>query len=152
MTGNASASDGGFVGRDRVCALVQGLLRGAQGQGWTDETLAAASGVSARTIKSYRVEGKEPGLANALSLGCVLGAPAINGILSLIGYGGAKPLDECDEHAPGEIVATVMRSAAVLATAAADGRFDHLERPMCREAADTLIATVLPLSSAGQAS
>lgn len=149
MTGNASAPDGGLAGRDRVCLLVQGLLRGAQAKGWTDDALSAASGVPARTIKSYRVEGKEPCLTNALSLGCVLGPAAINGLLSIIGYGGAKPLDETDEHNPGEIVATVMRNLGVIATAAADGRFDHIEQPSVRDASDMIIAELLPHSSAG---
>lgn len=152
MTDQSSVPDAALAGRDRVRCVVQGMLRAAQQQGWTDDSLHAASGVPARTIKSYRVEGKEPCLTNALSIGCVLGSQAINAVLALVGYGGAKPLDEEREDAPGAIVATVMRHFSTIATAAADGRFDHVERPGCQLAADQIIATMLPLSSAGQAS
>lgn len=127
------------------------MLRAAQQMGWTDESLSGASGVPARTIKSYRVEGKEPCLTNALSIGCVLGKTAVNAVLALIGYGGAGPLDEEDEHHPGVVVATVAKHFATIASAAADGRFDHIERPDCKEAADGIIAELLPLSSAGGA-
>jgi hypothetical protein len=131
--------------------VVQGLLRGAQASGWTDDALSNASGVPARTIKGYRIDGKEPGLANALSIGCVLGKAAINSILAIIGYGGAAPLDEPDDLNVNELVASGLRHFTVIATAAADGRIDHIEEPACTAAADHLIATFLPLSSTGKA-
>lgn len=151
MPDQTSAPETAIAGRDRVRNVVQGLLRGAQAQGWTDESLSAASGVPARTIKTYRVEGKEPGLTNALSLACVLGPSAINGVLALIGYGGAKPLDEADALNINDLIATGLSQFSIIATAAADGRIDHLEMPDCQKAADRLIEVVLPLSSAGQA-
>lgn len=150
MSGNTSAPDIPVCGHDSVRQRVQAVLRAAQAAGWTDDALSDASGVSARCIKSYRVEGKEPSLANALSLACVIGPRAINPILNLIGYQ-ARPLDEADEAAPGMIVATLLKHSATIAAAAADGRFDHIEEPECREAADGIIASVLPLSSAGAA-
>lgn len=55
---------------------------------------------------------------------------------------------EVDAH---HIVATALPHMATIATAAADGRIDHIEAPLCRDAADTIIATFLPLSSAGGA-
>lgn len=55
---------------------------------------------------------------------------------------------EVDAH---HIVATALPHMATIATAAADGRFDHTERPAVREAADQLVATFLALSSAGAA-
>lgn len=151
MADHNAASDSALAGRDRVRSVVQGLLRAAQVHGWTDITLEGASGVPARTIKSYRVDGAQPCLTNALSLGCVLGPTAINGILALIGYGGAKPLDEADEFNVNGLIATGLSQFAIIATAASDGRIDHLERPACQSAADRLIEAVLPLSSAGQA-
>jgi hypothetical protein len=151
MRDHPAVPDAAIAGRNRVCFIVQGLLRSAQQSGWTDETLHAASGVPARTIKSYRVEGKEPCLTNALSIALVLGAPAINSVLALIGYGGATPLDEADELRPAVIVATGLDGFSVIARAAADGRIDHTELPDCRRAADAIIESVLPLSSAGQA-
>lgn len=151
MSDNSAASNAGLVSPDRVRMVLQALLRGAQVDGWTDETLMQASGVHKRTIKSYRVDGKEPSLSNALSLAVVMGERAVNLILSVIGYGGAKPLDEADAlHLP-SLVANGLINFSTIAHAAADGQIDHLERPRCREAADQLIALVMPLSSAAQA-
>lgn len=148
MASNPSASDAAIVGHDRVCKVLQGVLRAAQGV-WTDESLSAASGIPARTIKSYRVEGKEPSLSNAMSLAVVLGSGAINSMLAVIGYH-ARPLDE-GSFCVNSAVATGLQHFSTIALAAADGRIDHLEAPKCREAADMIIATVMPLSSAGDA-
>lgn len=147
---NNSGDDAAIVSPDRVRLQVQGILRGAQAQGWTDESLSAASGVKASTIKGYRVEGKEPSLSKALSLAVVIGGNAINPLLALIGYV-AKPLDEADAISPMQMTAKAMASLSIIATAASDGQIDHIERPMCRQAADELIATILPISSHGEA-
>lgn len=149
VTDHSSASNGLVCSHDSVRERVQGILRAAQAN-WTDEALSAACGVPARTIKSYRVEGKEPTLANALSLAVVIGPRALNPLLALIGYV-ARPMDEADELRIGEVVANGLQHFSTIATAAADGRIDHTEAPKCQEAADMLIATVLPLSSAGKA-
>lgn len=151
MSDQSSVSDSALIGPQRVRSVVQGILRSAQASGWTDDALSGASGIPARTIKSYRVDGKEPSLANALSLGCVLGKEAINALLALIGYGGATPLDEADELNVNDLVACGLRHFTTIATAAADGRIDHVEEPDCTAAADQIIATFLPLSSAGRA-
>lgn len=150
MAEQSSVPDSGLVSPDRVRLTVQALLRAAQAEGWTDPQLDQLSGVPARTIKSYRVDGKEPSLSNALSLAVVLGPRALNALLAIIGYV-ARPLDEADEPNVALLVATGLTHFSTIATAAADGRIDHLEEPRCREAADQLIATVMPLSSAGAA-
>ncbi|NIJ24813.1 helix-turn-helix domain-containing protein [Sphingomonas japonica] len=122
---------------------------------FTVEQVAATSGVPVRTVRSYmandETEVREPTLSNALSIACVLGPVAVNGVLALIGYGGAKPLDEPDAIQPMQIVATGMQHFAVIAEAAADNRIDHTEEQRTTEAADGIIATFLPLSSAGRA-
>lgn len=150
MTVDPSVSDSPVIGPDRVSTVVQGILRSAQLKGWTDEALGEASGLKPRTIKSYRVDGKQPCLANALSLAGVLGKPAVNALLALIGYGGARPLDEHDEVKPMEVVATLLPHISSIAQAASDGRFDHAEMPGVRAAADQIIATMVPLSSAAK--
>lgn len=150
MSAQPSVYEVGIVSPDRVRAVVQGVLRAAQLEGWTDEALEGASGVKARTIKSYRVEGKEPSLSNALSVGVVIGPRALNPILALIGYA-ARPLEDADAVQPMQIAADAMKHLSVIASAAADGRIDHIEEPACRDAADQIIATVLPLASAGRA-
>ena len=149
MNATTSVDEGGIVSRDRVCERLQAILRAAQTAGWTDDALEQASGVKARTIKSYRVECKQPSLAAALSIAAVLGPKAINPILNLIGMQ-AEPLEGSDALHPGAIVADIATSFAAIAAAAADGRFDHTEMPGVTSAADIIIATVLPLSSAGR--
>lgn len=145
-----SGDDAAIVSPDRVRLAVQGVLRAAQAQGWTDESLEAASGIKKATIKGYRVEGKEPSLSKALSLAVVIGPTAINPLLALIGYA-ARPLEDADAISPMQMTATAMEHLSTIAKAAADGRIDHIERPIVREAADMLIATVLPVSSHGDA-
>ena len=149
MSDTCSADKTHLVSPDRVRTTVCALLRVAN-QNFTDQQLEEMSGVSARAIKSYRVEGREPSLSAALSLAVVLGKPAINQILALIGYS-AAPLEEADALDPHQLVADGLRQFSIIAEAAADGRIDHIERPRCRDAADQIIATVLPLSSAGEA-
>lgn len=147
---NNAVPDAPIVGADRVRLTVQGILRAAQAAGWTDASLEAASGVKAETIKGYRIDGKEPSLSRALSLAVVIGPAALNPMLALIGYVG-RPLDEADDACVRLMAAEAMGHLAVIARNAADGRIDHTEEPETTEAADMLIATVLPLSSAGKA-
>lgn len=145
----SSAPSRAAVSPDCVRETIQKILRAAQTK-FTDEQLEAASGVSARCIKSYRIEGREPSLGNALSLLLVLGNGDLNRILATIGYI-ARPLDESDELQVGQVVACILQHGSVIATAAVDGRIDHTEQPDCQRAADEIIATVLPMSSAGKA-
>lgn len=149
MADQASVSDFPIVDPDRVRQVVQGLLRAAQQKGWSDALLKEASGLSPRTIKSYRIDGKQPSLANALALALVLGKPAVNTLLAIIGYGGASPLDEPEAIKPHQIVAELLPHVSTIAMAAADGLIDHTEMPDCRVAADNIIRIALPLSSAG---
>lgn len=148
----SAAEDVGIVAPDRVKVLIKGLLSAAvaPGSSWTYETLGAACKLNPRRLKSYVHEGKEPPLSAALSIGLVLGKPAVNAVLSLIGYGGAAPFDEPAHSQPMQIVANGMKHFAVIANAAADNRIDHTEEPVTTAAADALIAEILPLSSAGR--
>lgn len=138
-----------LVSPDCVRETIQKILRAAQIR-FTDEQLAALSGVDARAIKSYRVEGREPSLSRALSLLLVLGNGDLNRIVNMVGYS-ARPLDESDKRPCGEVVACIMRHGAVIANAAADGRVDHVEEPAVRLAADSAIEALIPYSSAGAA-
>ena len=150
MTVRQSVPEVSLCSRNSVCDRLQAVLRAAQVDGWTDDSLSELSGVPARTIKSWRVEGKEPSLSNALSVAVVIGPKALNSVLALIGYH-AKPLEDADAIDPALIVATLLPHVTTIAKAGADGRIDHLEAPDCTEAADHIITTVMPLSSAGQA-
>jgi hypothetical protein len=120
---------------------------------FTRKELAEKSGVNIHTIDqllSRQVEKhRRIALEDAMSLAWVLGERAINAVLAVIGFV-ASPVDDPDEISPAQIVADGLADFSVIATAAADGRIDHVERPRVRDAADHLIATVLPLSSHGQ--
>lgn len=135
---------------DRVTQTIAMLLRGAQARGIHDNLLSASSGIPERTIKSYRTDGKDPSLTNALSLLAALGPDAVNAVLATIGYGGARPLGDAPAIDPRTIVADLLPHVSTLAQAAADGHFDHTEQRACEEAANHIIATVLPISSAGR--
>lgn len=148
MSDNTAASEAGAKVHDRVRKMVQAVLRAAQAANWTDDMLASATGIPARTIKSYRTEGKEPSIGNVLILCDVLGPDAMNAILAAIGWGGAHPLDEATGINVAKLVADLLPHISTIAQAAADGRIDHTEEPACRDAADHIIATVIPLSSA----
>jgi hypothetical protein len=149
MNARFAAPTGALVSPDCVRETIQKVLRAAQIR-FTDEELARESGVDARAIKSYRVEGREPSLSRALSLLCVLGGGDLNRILNTIGYV-ARPLDESDELPCGEVVACILTHGSTIARAAADGRIDHTEASDCRAAADRLLEAIVPMSSAGAA-
>lgn len=145
MCDDLSASNAAAPSRDRVRVLVQTLLRGALASGLTDDILEGASGVKARAIKSYRVEGKEPSLTAALGLAQALGPSAVNAMIGLIGFGKAETLD-ADTADLTQLLAQLLPHITVIAQALADGRIDHLEAPGTREAAHNIIALVTPLS------
>lgn len=156
MTASPSAETGSIVSRDRVTAAIRTELRTAivVERRLTVDQLATASGVSVRAIRSYMAndagEVREPCLSSALSIAVVLGTRCLNAILALVGYA-ARPLDEEDQPCPMMIAATSMGHLATIAAAAADGRIDHTEEQPVRAAADMIIATLVPLSSAGNA-
>jgi hypothetical protein len=148
-----AADDTPLVSPNRVTGVVRGLLAAAvaPGSSWTYASLSDATGLKPKRLKSYVHEGKEPSLSAALSISVVLGKPAINAVLAVIGYGGAQPLDEAEDELPARVAAEMLANLSTIATAAADGRFDHHERPSVRRAADNIIQLAVPLSSAGEA-
>lgn len=157
MSDISAAEESGIVSRDRVTSTLRTLLRSRVDieRTMTAEHISQLSGVKIRAVRSYMAndpaELRQPPLSAALSIAVVLGPTAVNAILALIGYGGATPLDEPDEMAPGLIVAELVEQTSVIARAAADGRIDHTEQPMTRKAADAAIAALLPLSSMADA-
>lgn len=150
MASDQSVADDPCAGDDRVAEVFASILRAALASGKDDIQLEHSSGVNRHTIKAYRTKTRRPSLANALSLCAVLGDRAVNSILYTIRYQ-ARPLDEADDLQPMQIVADAIGHLGVISQAAADNRIDHTEAPTTTKAADMLIATVLPLSSAGRA-
>lgn len=139
-TPEQSAGDEPVVSRESVTSLVQQLLyRALHVEKRSYAELSALSGLSPRRIESYATEGKEPSLSAALSLAVALGKPAVNAMLSKIGYS-ARQVGASDDAAPGLAVAEMLGSLRVIAEAAADGVIDHTEAPACDAAATNVIA------------
>ena len=159
MTQSPNAvEDGGVVCRNRVIETLRPILRTAIiiNHRFSVDELARLSGVKVRAIRSYMAQdegdARQPSLSAALSLAVVLGPVAVNSLLAIIGYGGAKALDDADEPKPMQDVARVMGSFNTFVQAAADDRIDHTERASVRDATDAIIATLIPYSSHGDAS
>lgn len=118
---------------------------------FTRSTLSQESGVNIHTIDMIlsRDVAKQRRVAaeDAMCLAYVLGDDAVNALVGCIRYTASRP--DADALAPMMIAAQAMSGLSVIAIAAADGRIDHTEAPACRDAADMIIATVKPLSSAG---
>lgn len=157
MPDKTSAQSVGIVSDGRVRDVLRDELHLAISvkRRLTRDEIAEASEVNIHTIDAIisrsPAKHRTVGMGTALSLAVVLGPRAVNRLMALIGYGGASPLDEAagpDVHA---IVATGIECVSVIAKAAADGRIDHIEAPDCTEAADMIIATFTPLSSAADA-
>lgn len=153
MAEDVAAQHEPIVSRDRAINAFRSVLRTAivGERRFTVAELSVQCGVPARAIQSYMandaLQVREPSASAMLSILLVLGERAVNSVLAPIGYGGATALEEGDAMPPMQVVADGMQHLAVIAGAAADGRFDHTERPAVQKAADALIATVLPLSS-----
>lgn len=147
MPDGKSVPDEVFSGDDRVAEALSAVLRRANTDGKDDEQLARLSGVKASRIKSYRLRTRHPSLGAGLAIAAALGDDAVNALLHFIRYQ-ASPLEEPGELQPSRIVGDALSHLAVIGQAAADNRIDHTEWPATEAAADQLIATVLPLSSA----
>lgn len=157
MAENVAVQDNGVVSRDRVTTFVRHILYTAVHieKQYTVVDLARLTRLKERTIRSYMAndegERREPSLSAALSLASVLGDNAVNAVLSLINYGGARALNGTDEDSPMALVACLMDGLNHLTQAAADGEFDNGERTDLRPIVDQMIAKLVPLSSAGAA-
>lgn len=120
----------------------------------TRQQLAEDSGVNIYAIDAIMsadaAKKRRIAIEDAFSLAYTIGERAVNALLMEIGYGGAAPLSDPAEPDLSHLVANGLRHFSVIANALADLRIDHTEQPATTEAADHLIATVLPLSSAGQ--
>ncbi|HYI43687.1 MAG TPA: hypothetical protein VD768_08715 [Sphingomicrobium sp.] len=149
MSQTESVSDQEFDGDDSVAEALAKVLQRAQRERIHDDQLERLSGIKATTIKSYRLRTRSPSLGAGLAIAAALGEWAINAVLHPVGFQGAS-LEGSNELQPMQIVADALNHLGVIGQAAADNRIDHIEKPKTTEAADMLIATVLPLSSAGK--
>jgi len=157
--GRESAKRCAIVTRDRVIDCVRRELRivVTVEKTMTVEQISSASGIEVRTVRTYMAndptEAREPSTSALLSIAVVLGARCVNAVLSLIGYGGAEPLDEPDEAEPMAIAADMMTEVAIITQAAArgKGRINHQDAPAVEKAANQLVHDALKLSSIAEA-
>lgn len=116
---------------------------------FTRAGLAEESGVNIHTIDTIlsRDPGKHRRIAaeDAFCLAYCLGEIAVSALLGTIHYSATR---RDGQLSPRQVVAEVLPHLSTIAAAEADGRIDHTEAPACRDAADSIIATVAHLSSA----
>lgn len=157
MASRASVPASPLVPHDRAKAWLYRQLYNAVhvNRTTTATQIAIDSGVPLSCIQSYMkgtaAERKEACVSYALSIAVVLGKDVVNSLLAEIGYGGATPLDEPDSLQPVRVVAECMKNFAVIAEAATNNVFEEHEQSDVSGAADGIIATLLPISSAGLA-
>lgn len=120
----------------------------------TRQQLSTESGVNVFTIDAIMsndaAKQRRVKLEDAFSIVFTLGERAVNGLIAEMGYTGARKTDAPDPLRPMQLAAKAMAHLSTIATCAADDVIDYREEPICRDAADQLIATVLPMSSAGE--
>ncbi|NII59819.1 hypothetical protein [Sphingomonas aerolata] len=155
MTVDNSAQTGPIVSDERIRDTLRRQIERAYNvdRSFSRATLSSESGVSVHTLDQIMSRNPEKKrrvtMEDAFSIAQLLGDRAVSALLATIGYT-ARRMDEPDALQPMLIAATAMAHLSTIATAAADGRIDHTEQPGCQEAADMIIATVLPMSSAGR--
>ena len=153
MADQTSARDGAIVSDERIRNALRHHIGRAINvdRSFTRAQLANDSGVNIHAIDGILstdpAKHRRVSMEDGLSLAFTLGEPAIRSLLALFGWTGC-PLGDEARLMPMMIAATAMQHLSTIATAAADGIIDHREGPACEEAADLIIATVRPLSSA----
>ena len=153
MADNASVQNARMASDERIRELLRRhIQRAYDSRTFTRTQLAAESGVNVYQIDAImsRDVAKQRRVAceDALCLAYTLGDSCVTGLVAQIAYT-ARREGEADPLSPMMIAATAMTGLSVIASAAADGRIDHTESGPCRDAADLIMATVKPLSSAG---
>lgn len=114
-----------------------------RGRRFSAEQVGEALGVKVRLVEAIRDGEQEPRFGLGLAIAALLGDATVNGLLAIFAWGGARPLDDDDEAAkPFETLAAINATSATLATALADGRVDHRERPVCVQALRELSAVL----------
>lgn len=114
-------------------------------------TLAAESGVNVFKIDAIVstdvAKHRKITCEDAFNLAYTLGDRAVSALVGTMCYTASR--SRADGVDVGQLVASILPHVSTIATAASDGRIDHTEALSCRDAADGIIATMMPLSSAG---
>ena len=147
------AQDGGITSDERLRdALRRHIQRAFDERRFNRATLAAESKVNIHSIDAIlsRDSGKHRRVAGVdmLNLAYTLGDDAVQALNATIHYS-ARRLDHGLDLQPNEILPALLPHVTTIATATAAGRITHVDAPRCTDAADRIIAIVLPLSSNG---
>lgn len=154
MSDNGSVPNIGITSDERIRnVLRRHISKALDSREFTRESLAAETGVNIHTIDAIKTHDKAKhrriAAEDAFCIAYTLGSAAVNALIGTIHYT-AQHADERVEVAPMLMAANAMTGLAVITKAVADGRIDHTEAHECRDAADMIIASVMPLSSAGE--
>lgn len=153
MSVNQSVLSCAITSDERIRNVLRRLIKKAYDKHeFTRASLSQESGVNIHQIDAIvsRDVAKHRRVAaeDALCLAYTLGEEAVAALVGTINYTATH--QDAEETSPAHLIATILPHVSTIAAAAADGRFDHIEMPGVRDAADGIIATVLPLSSAGE--
>jgi transcriptional regulator with XRE-family HTH domain len=149
---NNSADETNIVSRERVIEVMARVIRKEiyVRKRMSLQDLADESGVDKRVLDAWLADSpvnqREPKLSAALSVAFVLGKPAVNAIVGMIGYGAAR-LDAEEAFGPAMVAVEMMENVTRFARCAADNNIDHTEEDITTEAADNVINLALPYSS-----
>jgi len=147
-----SANETSLVSRDRVIETMAKIIRKEVyvRQSITLAKLAEDSGIEKRVLDSWLADSpeqqREPKLSAALSVAWVLGKPAVNAVMAMIGYGAAQ-LGDSEASGPAKDAVEMLENVTRFVRCASDNVIDHTEKPITTEAADNVIALALPYSS-----
>lgn len=153
MTDHESVQSNAVTSDERIRNVLRRHIQRAYDlREFTRDSLERESGVKVCHID--KIISRDPikrriAVEDAFCLAYTLGDDAVSALIGTIHYT-AQRADDSEALQLGQVVATGLQAFSTIATAAADGRIDHTEAPACQEAADMLIATIMPLSSAGK--
>lgn len=154
MTGGNSAQNEGVTSDERIRNVLRRFIQRAYDlRDFTREGLARETGISVHTLDAIvsRDAAKQRRIAaeDAFNIAYALGDATVAALVGCIHFTASRPCSVSVEAR--DILAAILPHIAVIAKAAADGRIDHVEAPVCRDAADQIISMIAPLSSAGYA-
>jgi len=126
----AAMSDPRAITQEIVQIRLEDAMRLFVGSGrrFSVNAVSAATGIPARTIKSYQQGEAVPGLGNLLRIFAVLPPEFAEMLLAEAGLCGVRPAEQvapCGYKAMAQLSARIHR----LSTAMKDGRINHQERP-----------------------
>lgn len=154
MSDNGSVPNIGITSDEQIRKVLRRhISKALDSREFTRESLATETGVNIHTIDAIKSHDKAKhrriAAEDAFCIAYTLGGAAVNALIGTIHYT-ARRTDEVSKVAPMMMAANAMEGLAVITKAVADGWIDHTEEPACRDAADYIIASVTPLSSAGE--